>query len=189
MADLIKFCNKFSQLNDNAATDLLQNTTTKKYKKGDYIFRQGIVCEHLYFINEGLVKCFFYGESTEKEFVLGFFTEDAMFSLYDSLTPQPVSNLNLIALEDTSLILIKYDVMENLCKKHHCIETFYRRLINSTMIGVVRLVCEMAENNTVNRYNNFVKKHGKLMQRLKLGDVAKLFGITQQSLSRLRAKK
>jgi CRP-like cAMP-binding protein len=189
MADLIEYCNLISQLDDTVTTDLLQNTTTRNYKKGDYLFQQGKVCEHLYFINEGLVKCFFFNESIEKEFVLGFLTENTMFSLFDSFVSQTVSNLNLIALENTSVTLIRYDAMENLCKRHHCVETLYRKLISTAMTGVMKLICEMLENNTTERYNNFVDKHRETMQRISLGDVAKLFGITQQSLSRIRASK
>jgi CRP/FNR family transcriptional regulator, anaerobic regulatory protein len=189
MANLIPFFNQFSTLDDIATADLLLNAVEKKYKKGDYIFREGKFCEHLYFVNEGLVKCFFYNESMDKEFILGFLPENAMFSLYDSASTQQISNFNIIALENTTITLVRYDKMEDLCKKHHCIETFYRKLITQTAIGVMRLLCEMMEDTTTDRYKNFLEKYGNTMQRVSLGDMSKLFGITQQSLSRIRAKK
>lgn len=189
MTDLITFCNQFSRLNKKAIADLLKHTTIKNYKKGGYIFKQGKVCEHLYFVNNGLVKCSFFNESTEKEFILCFLTKDSMFSLYDSATTQKISDFNIVALESTSITLIRYDSMEDLCKKHHCIETFYRKLLTSTTIGVVRSICEMMKDSTTDRYRRFIQKHGKKNQRVSLQDMAKLFGITQQSLSRIRAKK
>ena len=188
MTHFIKFCNQFSQLDEPAVDDLLKHITIRNYKKGDYIFRQGKVCEYLYFVNTGIVKCFFLNEGTGKEFILFFSTEDSMFSLYDSATTQKASNFNIIALENSSITLIKYESMEKLSKRHHCIETFYRKLLISTTIGVVSSICEMMRDSKVDRYRNFIEKHGQKLHRVSVGDIAKYFGVTPQSLSRIRAK-
>jgi CRP-like cAMP-binding protein len=189
MADIISFCNQIHQLTDAAIADLLANLTTKNYKKGEYLFKEGKICEHLYFINEGLAKCFFYNENTDKEFVIGFLKENAMFSLYDSFAYQTISKFNLIALENSNVTRIRLDEMEKLCEKYHSVESMYRKLITKTMTGMMNIISDMIENNTTERYNNFVEKHGDTMQRISLSDVAKLFGITQQSLSRIRTSK
>ena len=189
MTHLIKFCNQVSQLDESAVDDLLKHTTIRNYKKGDYIFRQGKVCEYLYFVNTGIVKCFFLNEITEKEYILFFSAEDSMFSFYDSATAQKACNFNIIALESSSITLIKYESMEELSKRHHCIETFYRKLLISTNIGVVSSICEMMQDSTVDRYRNFIEKNGQKLHRVSAGDMAKYFGVTPQSLSRIRAKK
>jgi CRP-like cAMP-binding protein len=48
-------------------------------------------------------------------------------------------------------------------------------------------ICEMLEANAAERYQQFVEVHESIMQRVSLGDIANYLGITQQSLSRIRA--
>jgi hypothetical protein len=47
----------------------------------------------------------------------------------------------------------------------------------------------MLEENATARYHNFLNTNGQLLQRISLGDLACYLGITQVSLSRIRAKK
>jgi hypothetical protein len=50
-------------------------------------------------------------------------------------------------------------------------------------------VKEMLEEDGLKRYDNFLKTNNYLMQRISLGDLANYLGITQVSLSRIRAKR
>jgi O-phosphoseryl-tRNA(Cys) synthetase len=48
---------------------------------------------------------------------------------------------------------------------------------------------EPLEENATKRYNQFVKENHAILQRISLGNLSNYLGITQQSLSRIRAKK
>jgi hypothetical protein len=48
-------------------------------------------------------------------------------------------------------------------------------------------ISEMLEENAKERYTNFINKYPDLLQRISLGDLANYIGITQVSLSRIRA--
>lgn len=187
MADFLKFCTEFSQLETDASDDLLKKARTKTIKKGDYFLRTGEVCRHLYFINEGLAKMFFIKD--DKEFINVFGMENRMFTVFESYVTQTPSKFNLIALEPTTLTVIRYEDMEKLCSKHHCIETFFRRLVSLAATKMTRRISEMLEENATKRYNQFVKENKSILQRISLGDLASYLGITQQSLSRIRAGK
>jgi hypothetical protein len=47
----------------------------------------------------------------------------------------------------------------------------------------------MLEDDATERYNGFIKDNNHLLQRISLGDIASYLGISQVSLSRIRAKK
>ena len=187
MADFLQFCNQFSQLDKEATDELFKNLKTKIVQKGDYLLKTGEVCRHLFFINEGLVKMFFIKD--DKEFVNVFALENRLFSVFESYFTQSPSNFMLIALEPTMVTLIRYEEMEKLCKKHHCMETFFRKLVSIAATKMTRRISEMLEENASERYNQFVKENSLILQRINLGDLASYLGITQQSLSRIRAKK
>jgi len=187
MADFFQFCNQFSPLDKEAADELFKNIKTKTVQKGDYLLRTGEVCKHLFFINEGLAKLFFIKD--DKEFINVFGMENRLFTAFESYLTQTPSNFMLIALEQTTVTLISYSEMEKLCKKYHCMETFFRKLVSIAATKMTRRISEMLEENATKRYNQFVKENKVILQRISLGDLASYLGITQQSLSRIRAKK
>jgi CRP-like cAMP-binding protein len=141
----------------------------------------------LFFINEGLAKLFFIKDG--KEFINVFGIENRLFSAFESYLTQTPSNFMLIALEPTTVTLVSYEEMEKLCKKHHCMESFFRKLVSIAATKMTRRISEMLEENATKRYNQFVKENKAIAQRISLGDLASYLGITQQSLSRIRAKK
>jgi CRP/FNR family transcriptional regulator, anaerobic regulatory protein len=106
-----------------------------------------------------------------------------------SYIKQTPSNYSIIALEPIKVTLISYDKMVELCKKYHCMETFFSKLVSLVAIKMMKRISSMLEENAEERYNQFVKENKAIIQRISLGDLAQYLGITQQSLSRIRAQK
>lgn len=184
MADFLQFCKQFSPLEDAVLWELAQQTVTKPYSKGAFLLHSGETCKYLYFVNEGLIKS--YSEKDDKEFIMRFFSENLLFSVFDSYINQTPSKFNLVALEDTKVTLVRYETMAALCKQHHAMETFYRKLVSIAATKMMKRISEMLEENAADRYRLFVEEHNAIHQRISLGDMAKYLGITQQSLSRIR---
>jgi CRP-like cAMP-binding protein len=187
MADFESFCKDFSPLTDEAVRDLSRLSSLKRYRKGQYLLRKNQVCGQLFFVQQGLIKSFFLKK--DKQFVMRFFAANVMFSVFDSYIPQEPSKFALIALEDTVVITINHQSMEQLCAKHHCIETLFRKLLSIATIKMAKRIKEMLEADSTVRYNQFLKDNTDIVQRINLADVANYLGITQQSLSRIRARK
>ena len=118
-----------------------------------------------------------------------FFSENLLFSAFESYLTQTPSNYMIMAVETTTVTLISHKNMEALCKEHHCVETFFRKLVSVVPLKMTKRISEMLEENATERYRQFVKENKLILQRISLGDLAKYLGITQQSLSRIRAKK
>jgi CRP-like cAMP-binding protein len=187
MNSFIKFLDELSLLDAKAAADLSTVISTKNFEKGAFILKNGKVAQHLYFLDKGLVKLFF--NKGDKEFIMRFFDKNSMFTGLDSYVTQHSSDYSIIALESTAVFYISYTDMELLCKKHHCIETAFRKFISIASLNMMKRISEMLEENATERYNNFVKANTQLLQRISLYDLACYLGITQVSVSRIRAKK
>ena len=112
-----------------------------------------------------------------------------MFTAFASYLTQTPSNYMIMALEPTTVTLIRRNDMEDLCKRHHSMETFFRKLVSIAAVKMTKRISEMLEKNATTNYNLFVKENGELLQKISLGDLAKYLGITQQSLSRIRTVK
>ena len=149
--------------------------------------KAGEVCRHLFFIQEGLTKIAF--DKEDKEFIMRFFSENVLFTVFESYLTQNPSNYMIMALEATTVTKISHDTMEKLCKKHHCMETFFRKLVSVAAVKMSKRISEMLEESATNRYNLFIKENNPILHRINLGDLAKYLGITQQWLSRIRSQK
>ncbi|MEO5502000.1 MAG: Crp/Fnr family transcriptional regulator [Ginsengibacter sp.] len=187
MTNFIQFVKQLSAIDNKATDELLSKLKNKTFNKGTYLLKRGEICRYLFFIDTGLAKIFFYKE--EKEFIMRFFPENSMFTVLDSFFTQTPSTYSISVLELTKVTYISKTDMDELCKKYHCIETFFRKLVSFASINMMKRISEMLEENGTERYNHFVNENSQLLQRISLGDLANYLGITQVSLSRIRGKK
>lgn len=187
MKDFITYCTTLADLDENAIEDLYNSTVEKQYKRGESLLSQGQTCKYLYFINEGLAKVFSFKD--DKEFIMRFFAEGIPFSVFDSFIAQSHSKYTILALEDMAVTRIAYQDLMELCKRHHNIETLFRIITSQTAVRMTKRINEILEEDASERYAIFLKDNSAIIQRISLGDLAKYLGITQQSLSRIRALK
>lgn len=187
MTDFISIFNRLAELTTSAKDDLQSCLQNKSINKGDYLLKRREVCKKLYFIEEGLMKTFFSNE--EKEFIMQFFAEYSLFTVVDSFVSQTPSTYEIIALENSTVTYITWSDLQSLRNKHHCIEAAFSKLLSTATINMMKRISEMLEESATERYNHFLKDNGELLQRISLGDLSNYLGITQVSLSRIRANK
>jgi len=187
MSDFIKYINSISQLDIDASNDLLKELKTKTFNKNAFILKPGEVCRYFYYLEQGLTKSFSY--NNDKEFIMAFYQENMMFTELSSYLAQRPSKYMLLALEKTTVSYIHRDTIERLCNSHHSIEKAVRKLFTITSACFMERISVMLEENAKERYNNFINDYPSLIQRISLGDMANYIGITQVSLSRIRAAK
>jgi signal-transduction protein with cAMP-binding, CBS, and nucleotidyltransferase domain len=186
MIDFINYCNNISTLTDDAIKELSGKIKTKSFKKGQIINKQGQICHHFYFIDKGLVKHYYHHKN--RVFVMRFFSDNNIFTVLDSFIKQTPAVFMTVALEDTETTYIDYADVEYLCKKHHSFETFIRSAFSFAAVDNLKRIKEMFDSDATELYKSFIKENPHLLQRISLGDIAGYLGISQVSLSRIRAK-
>ncbi|GAB3960312.1 Crp/Fnr family transcriptional regulator [Spirosoma harenae] len=187
MTNFIQFCTQLSPLDPPAKAELNAATTSRLYQKQAFLLKNGQTCSQLYFINKGLVKLYFYRD--DKECILRFFAENTLFTGLDSYLTRSPSQLVIKVLEPSLMTCIAHSDMEALCQKHHGIETVFRKFVSTASLNMIKRVGDMLEKDATERYRSFIDENHHLLSRISLGDLASYLGITQVSLSRIRAKK
>jgi len=185
--NFLAFVSSLSPLESEAYESMRSKLYQKKYRKGQLILETGTVCKRIYFIDSGLVKTFFYTDT--REFIMRFFAEGSMFTVLDSFLTQRPSAYAVQALEDTKITCLNYDDLEMLCQRYHSMETFYRKLLALSAVNMMERIGGTLEEKAQIAYHKFIQAHGSLLQRISLADLASYLGITQVSLSRIRAMK
>lgn len=187
MKEILEYTNRVSPLNTSAIEDFLRAFELKTFSKGDFILRADQACNHYYYIKSGLTKSHFYKE--DKEFIMTFFKEGMMFTEISSYLTERPSKYMIMALEETIVYSISKKEILDLCKKHHGVEALFSKLFSFATLGMMKRISEMLEENATKRYKNFIEENNGLLQRISLGDLSNYLGITQVSLSRIRAQK
>lgn len=158
----------------------------RKFRKGEFIIREGIYCNHVSFINKGLVRMYFLVDGREK--VIDFAREENYISDYYSFLTRTPATAYIQAMEDTELVDIGY----------HDLQMLYATIPEANIIGRIiaekcfMMVCEnnraMMKEAIVERYNRLVDEQPWLMQRVPQYMIASYLGITPEALSRIKAK-
>lgn len=183
--NFVDFVGRFAALENDAAEMLSQQLETRHFTKGEAVLEQGSICRYVYYIDSGLVKTGF--ENKDRSFIMRFFAEGAMFTVLDSYVSQQPSAYRVEAIENTVLTRISKKELDKLCARYHTMETFLRKLVSMASVNMMSRIGEMLEEQAGKRYENFLRENPTLIQRMSLGDLASYLGITQVSLSRIRA--
>ena len=164
---------------------MLQHFFKKEIKKGDFLLRQGDVCNYTFFVDKGLLRSFTIDENG-KESILQFAPENWFISDRSSIYYNHPSDLFIDALEDTEVIFLKMDFIENIT---HIIPAFscvnddlLQRHIYFMQKRIILLLSATAQE----RYLNFIELYPELMLRVPQWMIASYLGITPESLSRVR---
>ncbi|WP_375579300.1 Crp/Fnr family transcriptional regulator [Marivirga tractuosa] len=187
MNEFIEFCNKISPLDEVSSVELNIILKLRSVKKNEFLAYSNSHSKELFFIKKGIVKFCFNGDG--KEFIMRFFEENIMFADIESYAKNKYSKYDIIAIEDTEYYSLSFFEFEQLCLKHHKLETFFRKFMTIANLNMMERISEILEEDAKKRYSNFVTKNPQLLARISLGDLANYLGITQVSLSRIRAIK
>jgi len=187
MIEFLDFCKKVSPLDENCITDLKSIVSLKKVKKNEHLAWTNSHSKELFFIKKGIVKFCFNGDG--KEFIMRFFEENILFTDIENYFKKKHSKYEIIALENTEYYSFPFFEFEQLCLKYHSLETFFRKFMTVANLNMMERISEILEEDAKKRYGNFTAKHSQLLPRINLGDLASYLGITQVSLSRIRANK
>ena len=184
---LFNLLDSFYILHQDTKLALAEVIQTKEYKSGEIILHQGDTNKHLYFLEKGLVRAFYYKD--EKELTSWIFPENTLFiSVYSFLTQTP-SFETIEAIEDSEIYFISYSKLQELYNLHLDLNVVGRKLTEMYYIQMAERVTNLRMIDSKTRYENFIENYPNLINRIPLGYVASYLGMSQETLSRIRKLK
>lgn len=186
---------KFSRLKDSVAsivtiTDeelfvFLDFFEVRKLSKNDFFLEVGQICNYIGFVNQGSLIYFKSMESGEEITTDFAFEGDWVNSVISRLTNFP-SVLNIKAIEDSEILILKQEDLDKLYLQIPKIERLGRILTEQAFIKFVEQAIEFQTLIARERYENLLKKHPEIFQKVQLYHIANYLGIAPKSLSRIR---
>lgn len=185
---LKKILNGIGDLSDEDISMSLPFWNKKIIKKNDYFNQQNIVCKDLGIIVKGIFRIYYYDDESGQEKNIFFFSEDQFVVSFRSFVFQHPCRYFIEALEDSEIIYISYEKLQNLYESHKNWERFGRMLaehfFNNSQVRTEELLFLSHEE----RYLNLIAEHPNILQRINAYHIASFLGIKNQSLSRIRKR-
>jgi len=157
-----------------------------EFPKGHLLFRQGEVCRHIFYIEKGLARIY-YNSSNGKEITAWFFAENSFLTAHDSFYQRKASPTYCELLEDSVVYSLKYTDVEAMLNENHELAKFAFHAVFELAKKLTEFINGIKFQSAEERYNALMHNYPNIFQRAKLGHIASFLGITQETLSRIRA--
>ncbi|WP_375580091.1 Crp/Fnr family transcriptional regulator [Marivirga tractuosa] len=157
------------------------------FPKDHFLHKPNKACQHTYFINKGLVRIYYL--NGDKEITDNFSAENEwVTSIYSFLQNIP-DHFYIQTLEETELVKISLDHLEECFKDFPKMERFGRMLISQYFLEQSERIISLQFNSAQERYQFFELTSKNKLLRVPLGMLASYLGMTQETLSRVRSSK
>ncbi|WP_318543306.1 Crp/Fnr family transcriptional regulator [Marixanthotalea marina] len=178
---------KYVSLTEEEKAYLDSKIVLRKYLKGQYLVQQGDICKYECYVVSGCTKTS-YVDDLGQEHIIMFSIEDWWTSDMASFINQSPADFNIQFLENTELIAISHDVIEDLYKHVPKLERFFRQVVEKAFIASQKRVVRNLSMTAKDRYLFFKEQYPEIEQRIPQYMVASYLGITKEFLSKIKSQ-
>lgn len=187
MNDLVAIINSIYPLSSDFNDYLTLILKERSFRKKEFLLKAGHVCRTIWFIRKGCVRCF-YNEG-DSEVCSWFMMEGHWVISVDSFFKQKPSYESIQALEDCNVYSMEYDQLQYLYKRYPEFNVIGRILTERYYALSEERLYSLRMKSAAERYNFLTNHYGEIVQRIPLKYIASYLGISEETLSRIRARK
>lgn len=173
-------------LSVNAKNLLKENILEVSYPKNHILLRADRTEHSFFFVKKGVARAYSNQDGNEVTFWFGV-EGSTLMSIKSYVQAQP-SYENIELLENCELYQLKNEKLQELFLEDIHIANWGRKFAELELIKAEERLISLQYKSATERYKELLKNHPDLFQRVQLGHIASYLGITQVSLSRIRAE-
>ncbi|HMS68487.1 MAG TPA: Crp/Fnr family transcriptional regulator [Saprospiraceae bacterium] len=184
---------KIDQILDNiypipdSSKSMIKNLITEvTYPKGHILLRADKIVKSIYFIKKGIVRAYSSLENNEITFWFGKEGDTAISMKSYVSNEKGYEDIEL--LENCEFYELKTEKLRDLFEKDIHIANWGRKYAEKELIKTEERLISRQFRTASERYKELLNENPELIQRVQLGHIASYLGITQVSLSRVRAE-
>lgn len=183
--DLKTYLTSNLNIGEEQILSILENCTTKKVKKDQFLMREGEVCKYGFFVEKGLLRQYSI-DKKGKEHIISFAPESWFISDRESVYFNQPSAYFIQALEDSQVTMIDESFIQLLSRKLPEFTEFNNRLLHNHIRHLQNRINQLLSATAEDRYLQFITMYPDILLRVPQTMVASYLGITPESLSRVR---
>jgi CRP-like cAMP-binding protein len=185
MQQLFQYFKKFNTVPPEAEAAIASICTMVNLQKNETLQPIGHTCKTIYFINKGLARIYYYKDGID--ITESFAFENSIIARVESLFTGQPSRKAIQVLEDTEVVAINAGPLFKLYDRFPEIERLFRKIFEAAYVETVNRIEGMQFHTAEERYRALLNEAPNILMRVPLKYVASYLGITQVSLSRIRA--
>ncbi len=185
---MIDFLKK-QRLNDGQIAELMANSETFSAKKRTILVKEGDVCDHIYFVQSGVLRAGVHDEET-KDWTHCFYDANglAWAGLFSNCLLQKPSDYFLEVIEDAQIIAFSATYLRQLRKSNMEWASFFTCQLLRNLDYLQAQNIQKLKYSPEKRYVEFTKTYPKIVQSIPQHYIASYIGIAPESLSRIRKR-
>jgi CRP-like cAMP-binding protein len=183
---LFSYFNQFQKLNPKAEEAIGNICSDVHIPKNKDLQAIGHTCRTIYFVKRGMARIYYYKDGTD--ITESFAFENSLIARVESLFTGKPSKKGIQVLEDSDFIGISSPALIGLYDSYPEIERLFRKVFEAAYVETVNRLESIQFHSAEERYRDLLKTSPDILQRMPLKHIASYLGITQVSLSRIRAK-
>lgn len=166
--------------------DILENILVPmKFAKGQMILSEGEICKHIYYIEKGLVRQFYFKKG--KEVTEHMAAEGNIVMCIESLFKEEPTSLQVEALEPVLIYALPKARLEEVALHNVNIQILYRKILEESLI-LSQIHADLLRFETAqDRYRKMCKLATQVTLRAPLVYIASYLQMTPETLSRVRS--
>lgn len=187
MEQLLKLIQTKIPLNEASKEQFKSHFKYQKIDKGTLLLEENKYARRLYFMERGLARTFYYEKG--KDITSWFYPEGQFFTSWYSFYNQKISFEYIETLEDCELYMIDYFSYQQLMDDDPKFDRFGRLLAEEQLSFLEYYSKGYMFMSAKEKYDWLLSFLPNVTQRVNLGHIASLLGISQETLSRIRREK
>ena len=185
MVLLFQYFKKFNPLSKEAENAIAEICSIVSIKKNKDLQPIGHTCKTIYFIKKGVARIYYLKDGID--ITEGFFFENSIIARVESLFTGKPSRKAIQILEDAEIIAINANQLFKLYDSFPEIERLFRKIFEAAYVDTVNRIEGIQFHTAEERYKALLAEAPEVLMRIPLKYIASYLGITQVSLSRIRA--
>ncbi|MDN3586603.1 Crp/Fnr family transcriptional regulator [Pedobacter aquatilis] len=175
----------FSLLSKQALAKISAHASAVAYPKGTLLIHADKIEPYFYILEQGIARAYSNGENQQITFWFGE-SGSILFSFNSYINNKPGYE-NIELLEDSILLKININDLFGLYNNDLEIANWGRKIVEQELIATERRLIDRAFKGAAERYQDFINQSPELIKRVALKHIASFLGVTQVTLSRIRA--
>ena len=160
----------------------------KTISKGAVLIRQGQTVNKTYFVVEGSLRSFC-ADKEGKEHTLQFAIKDWWISDFMAIYNHEPASLTVECITDSVVLEFNAQKLNEIYLQFPEFEAFQRKNLEKHIVSLHKRILNQLQLTASERYTLFLEQYPNIEQHVPNYNIASYLGITQQSLSRIRAEK
>ena len=157
----------------------------KNLRKKEFLLQEGEICHYLSFVSKGLLRSYHIDEKGDEHMNL-FAWEGWWSSDIYSFSFNEMAQFNIDALEDSELLLITRENLEEMTLQIPKMDRYFRILFQNSLATKERRLVSSNSYTAKEKYIQLAESNPQMIQRVPQNLIASYLGLAPETLSRIK---